>query len=299
MEAWIEKGNAAAGDRAWTLSSDTTDRGPKRANKRCGDEFRKMFRSESFKATSDLVAGMLGVHSIGKLAAPFAARWGMSAQETETRGRWKGGNGDRLVTRVCTLPDQPHMDAKVASALANGEPAACEVHPPLVECLTDDWLRNCVTPCTHQCRGPTSDGPSALLAKPLPWACFDARFDSALDVTTRSRVASHFCSMPESHPKFPEDWNMSANPIVKTKSHAWRQGTDPRFTKIGRCDQDGTHNRFETDKRGGNDGRPIELEAEEKGITARSCMAAQPRWHRFQWCIGCSAGRSAWRAPEV
>jgi hypothetical protein len=60
---------------------------------------------------------MLGSHSIRKYAATFARRCGVTKDENDIRGRWKGAG------RISDMYDDvelPYPDAKVAEKLCGG-----------------------------------------------------------------------------------------------------------------------------------------------------------------------------------
>ncbi len=62
---------------------------------------------------------MLGSHSIRKYAATFAQRCGVTKDEKDIRGRWKGAG---RVSNVYDDVELPYLDPKVAEKLCGGGP---------------------------------------------------------------------------------------------------------------------------------------------------------------------------------
>jgi hypothetical protein len=83
--------------------------------------FTTLFRRKEFKGKGDRGGGgegemsMLGSHSIQKYPSTFARRCGVTKDEKDIRGRWKGaGKGS---TNVNDDVELPYPDAKVAEKL--------------------------------------------------------------------------------------------------------------------------------------------------------------------------------------
>jgi hypothetical protein len=83
--------------------------------------FTRMFRRQEFKGeeNGDGELSMLGSHSIRKYAATFARRCGVTKDEKDIRGRWKGTG---RVSDVYDDVELPFPDAKVAEKLCGGGP---------------------------------------------------------------------------------------------------------------------------------------------------------------------------------
>ena len=95
---------------------------PDRVNKWFGRVTKACWvRNAQFVALSRRTAGLLGTYSIRKFPATRAARQGPTTQMVETRGRWKGQRGSRVVSRYIN-PDQEAIDVKVAALLCVGRP---------------------------------------------------------------------------------------------------------------------------------------------------------------------------------
>ena len=165
MEKALELGEGAAGRDAWLFSGDHTERGPKKALALYGRVLRAIYKSVAFLALSALIGGLLGLHSLRKFASTFAKRMGMTTDDVDTRGRWKG-KGKGIVDQRYISPSQPFIDANVASALCNGLPCEYRVEADFV---TDEWLLVYVVPFLHEFYG-VERSPALLLAKPLLWA---------------------------------------------------------------------------------------------------------------------------------
>ena len=75
---------------------------------------RKEFKNDGKGGGEGGELSMLGSHSIRKYAATFAQRCGVTKDEKDIRGRWKGAG---RVSNVYDDVDLPYLDAKVAEKL--------------------------------------------------------------------------------------------------------------------------------------------------------------------------------------
>ncbi|KAL7557240.1 hypothetical protein ACA910_001905 [Epithemia clementina (nom. ined.)] len=87
--------------------------------------------------------GSIGSHSLRKFPSTWAAEHGISQDDIEIRGRWKGGRNGRTVNRYINVEQLP-TDGKVATVLCVGGPIKYKLKPN--SHVTDQFLMQHVVP---------------------------------------------------------------------------------------------------------------------------------------------------------
>ena len=109
--------------------------------------FTLLFRREEFKGEDDgdgaTELSLLGSHSIRKYAATFARRCGVTKDEKDIRGRWKGAG---RVSDVYDDVELPYPDAKVAEKLCGGGPCFYVSDPGLDATMMNTFVLSHVVP---------------------------------------------------------------------------------------------------------------------------------------------------------
>ena len=133
--------------------------------------FTIMFRREEFKVEDGGERGgrrgeqasMLGSHSIRKYAATFARRCGVTKDEKDIRGRWKGTG---RVSDVYDDVELPYPDAKVAEKLCGGGPCFYVSDPTLDATMMNTFVLSHVVP---NIRKRLPESACLVLGKALLW----------------------------------------------------------------------------------------------------------------------------------
>ena len=118
---WLEmnlRENVSAGLSPYVFSF-SDDVGLASGNLKAKEIARTIFGQKIFKLEELSQIGMLGSHSIRKFAATHARRCGVTKDEKDIRGRWKGKG---RVSDVYDDVELPYPDCKVAEKLAMGGP---------------------------------------------------------------------------------------------------------------------------------------------------------------------------------
>ena len=131
--------------------------------------FTVLFRRAEFKGEeADGEGGggdvsMLGSHSIRKYAATFARRCGVTKDEKDIRGRWKGAG---RVSDVYDDVELPYPDAKVAEKLCGGGPCFYVSDPTLDATMMNTFVLSRVVP---NIRKRLPESACLVLGKALLW----------------------------------------------------------------------------------------------------------------------------------
>ncbi len=105
-----------------------------------------MFKGEQFKCAveeEEAASMLLGSHSVQKYAAAYAQRCGVTKDEKDIRGRWKGQG---WVLDVCDDVELPYPDAKVVEKLCGGGPCFYLYNPTLDVAMMNSFVLNHVVP---------------------------------------------------------------------------------------------------------------------------------------------------------
>ncbi|KAI2492284.1 hypothetical protein MHU86_22256 [Fragilaria crotonensis] len=104
----------------------------------------KMFKLEEFQTDNgEAKSLLLGSHSIRKYAATFARRCGVTKDEKDIRGRWKGTG---RVSDVYDDVELPYPDAKVAEKLCGGGACFYLPNPRYDTVMMNSFILNHVVP---------------------------------------------------------------------------------------------------------------------------------------------------------
>ena len=107
--------------------------------------------------------GKVGTHSIRKLASTFARLLGISKDDRDTRGRWKGR---KRVSDVYDDVQLDYVDARVAATLSPGGVCHYVIADPGV---TSEWIAETVTPQINAVFGTAL---AVLFGKAILWLAF-------------------------------------------------------------------------------------------------------------------------------
>jgi hypothetical protein len=180
LEVWIGSGNGMLG----TLLFNIVEDDPKKSKKRVADIMAEVYKHRDFERIKE---GPVGTHSVRKLPATHARRFGCSRDDTDHRGRWrrKKRQSDDYVDMVL-----PYPDAKVASKLCIGGPC---MYALKADCgVSDDWLAEFVVPNIRR-RFPREVG--MVLGRALLWACFDAEVKEILPPALSDRIRTAYAAI--------------------------------------------------------------------------------------------------------
>jgi hypothetical protein len=111
---------------------------PIKSKKRVADIMAEVYKHPNFKQIKE---GLVGRHSVRKLPAMHARRFGCSKDDTDHHGQWrrKKRQSNDYVGMVL-----PYPDTKVASKLCLGWPC---MYVLKTDCgVSDDWLAEFVVP---------------------------------------------------------------------------------------------------------------------------------------------------------
>ena len=104
-----------------------------------------MFKGEQFKGAEEeeAAAMLLGSHSVRKYAATYARKCGVTKDEKDIRGRWKGQG---RVSDIYDDVELPYPDAKVAEKLCGGGPCFYLCDPTLDAAMMNTFILSHVVP---------------------------------------------------------------------------------------------------------------------------------------------------------
>jgi hypothetical protein len=126
----------------------------------------KVFKSETFKASTQESIHNIGTHSIRKMAATHTRRNDYSRDDINIRGRWKR---NKQIVDAYLDPEIPYLDARAAAALCIGGPIKYEAQKEAG--LDDCWVLTYVAPRLSESL--EDQKAAVVLGKALLWACFD------------------------------------------------------------------------------------------------------------------------------
>ncbi|KAI2511670.1 hypothetical protein MHU86_2736 [Fragilaria crotonensis] len=146
---------------------------------------------------------MLGIHSIRKYAATFAQRCGVTKDEKDIRGQWKGSG---RVSDVYDDVELPYPDAKVAEKLCGGGPCFYVSDPALDATMMNTFVLSHVVP---NIRKRLPDSACLVLGKALLWLICSPVADEYIPNDFKRDVLlewEHVCGA---------DYDAELNPIKK------------------------------------------------------------------------------------
>ena len=125
---------------------------------------KKVFKCEEFQS-----AGLLGSHSIRKFASTHVRRCGISKDDKDIRGRWKGRG---RVSDVYDDVELPYPDCKVAEKLCIGGPCFYLIDTSL--CNSSILTTFILTKVVPNIRRRLPDSASIVLGKAILWLIFSS-----------------------------------------------------------------------------------------------------------------------------
>jgi len=166
--------SAIASPYVFAFSDDVTvPSGGQKAKEMAQNIFgQKVFKRDEFQA-----AGLLGSHSIRKFAATHVRRCGISKDDKDTRGRWKGK------TRVSDRYDDvelPYPDCKVAEKLCIGGPCYYLINSSI--CNPSVLTTFILTKVTPNVRRRLPDSTCIVLGKAVLWLVFSSVTNNFISV---------------------------------------------------------------------------------------------------------------------
>jgi len=162
----------------------------------------KVFKQEEFIAAE---GGMLGSHSIRKYAATHARRCGVTKDEKDIRGRWKGKG---RVSDVYDDVELPYPDAKVAEKLCIGGP--CYYMWSDIDDSTSEMMNAFVlTHVVPNIRRRLPDSATIVLGKALLWLIFSPVANNFVSTEFRDGVKGEMQNLlGRNHAaRMEDDWN--------------------------------------------------------------------------------------------
>jgi hypothetical protein len=147
-----------------------------------------MFKGEQFKCVEEEEAAsmLLGSHSVRKYAATYARRCGVTKDEKDIRGRWKGQG---RVSDIYDDVELPYPDAKVAEKLCGGGPCFYLCDPTLDMAMMNSFVLNHVVPNIKK-RLPESA--CLVLGKALLWLICSPVVDQYVPEDLKQKVLSEW-----------------------------------------------------------------------------------------------------------
>jgi hypothetical protein len=148
-----------------------------------------MFKGEQFKcAEEEEAASMLlvGSHSVRKYATTYARRCGVTKDEKDIRGRWKGQG------RVSDIYDDielPYPNAKVAEKLCGGGPCFYLCDPTLDVAMMNLFVLNHVVP---NIKKQLPESACLVLGKALLWLICSPVVDQYVPEDLKQKVLSEW-----------------------------------------------------------------------------------------------------------
>jgi hypothetical protein len=185
---------------------------------------RLIFKTAEFVAVCAHIVGLVGTHSIRKFAASLASLFGKSSSDIETRGRWKGADGKDIVRSAYITPEQPFVDASVASTLCNGSPVAYVVRPECAQFVTDAWLCDKIVPHLYHFFGRTTESCVLVLGRALLYAAMDDNFEDRMQHDQRERIRAEVARICPA--------GLLVNPIKRVRLFVWRKDHTLMITEI-------------------------------------------------------------------
>ena len=158
----------------------------------------KVFKLDEFQS-----AGQLGSHSIRKFAATHVRRCGISKDDKDIRGRWKGKG---RVSDVYDDVELPYPDCKVAEKLCIGGPCFYLVDASI--CNSNILTTFILTKVVPNIRRRLPDSVSIVLGKAMLWLVFSSVANSFISMNYIEQVKS---DLVETGIVVPE----GRNPILK------------------------------------------------------------------------------------
>lgn len=140
----------------------------------------KVLRLEEFQS-----GGLLGSHSIRKFASTHVRRCGISKDDKDTRGRWKGKG--RVSDRYDDV-ELPYPDCKVAEKLCIGGPCFYLINSAI--CNTNVLTTFLLTKVVPSIRRRLPDSAAIVLGKAVLWVVYSSVACNFISTEYREKVKS-------------------------------------------------------------------------------------------------------------
>ena len=152
---------------------------------------KKLFRMPEFVKEDDegLSDLLLGSHSIRKFAATFARKCGITKDEKEIRGRWKGAG---RVSDVHDDVELPYPDAKVAEKLCGGGACFYVPHPSVDMAMMNTFVLSHVVP---NVRKMLPESACLVLGRALMWLICSPVVDEYVPAELKEQVMSDWADV--------------------------------------------------------------------------------------------------------
>lgn len=168
-----------------------------------------MFKLEEFKTDDgEAKSLLLGSHSIRKYAATFARRCGVTKDEKDIRGRWKGAG---RVSDVYDDVELPYPDAKVAEKLCGGGACFYLPNPRYDTAMLNSFVLNHVVPNVKK-RLPESA--CLVLGRALLWLICSPLVDDYVPTDLKDKVLADWA-----HIRGGSEVDTPAPPVLDNEEH--------------------------------------------------------------------------------
>ena len=185
---WLETNlqlnpSAIASPYVFAFSDDITMPG---GGQKAKDIAQSIFGQNVFKREEFQLSGLLGSHSIRKFAATHVRKCGISKDDKDIRGRWKGKG---RVSDVYDDVELPYPDCKVAEKLCIGGPCFYLIDNTVVDStIMTTFILTKVVP---NMRRRLPDSTCLVLGKAIVWLVFSSvanNFVSSMDYCNRVKA---------------------------------------------------------------------------------------------------------------
>jgi Transcriptional activator of glycolytic enzymes len=179
---------------------------PIRTNERYRNTLKKVWLEPEFQQLLALIRGATGSHSLRKFASTWPAEHGVSQQDIEIRGRWKGKKNGRTVNLYISVEQLP-TDGRVAAILCVGGPIKYKLKTN--SHVTDAFLKDVVCPGIFKhFENDANNKIGSVLALPLLWAAHQPGLEHLMSNVVRQRIKEGYNVIRGDNDP---DWN----PVVK------------------------------------------------------------------------------------
>jgi hypothetical protein len=182
---WLElnlrsNASAMASPYVFAFSDDITIPG---GGQKAKDTAQNIFGQKVLKLEEFQTGGLLGSHSIRKFASTHVRRCGISKDDKDTRGRWKGKG--RVSDRYDDV-ELPYPDCKVAEKLCMG--GACYYVIDSAVCDSNILKTFILTKVVPNIRQRLPDSAAIVLGKALLWLVYSSVSCNFISTVERDRV---------------------------------------------------------------------------------------------------------------
>ena len=186
---------------------------PLRINERYQRTLRENWKHPEMRELLAQVRGSIGSHSLRKFASTWPAEHGISQDDIEIRGRWKGGRNGRTVNKYINVEQLP-TDGKVAAVLCIGGPVKYKARAG--SHLTFQFIKDHVVPGIFQhFTADENNKITGILGLALLWAAHQPGLEHMMADEVRLRIRNAYANIRGENPA---DWNPVAKiPLIVTR----------------------------------------------------------------------------------